>query len=213
MKELNKLDIREIRRNTVIFNDGRMVAILQVTPPDFNSLKPTQKAKMIAWYRFWLEGLTYPVQICVRTVNEQLENSIAQFKEHLDLSVKQMKNPKDKLILLGRYTKWLEDYAKEHAFAGRFYFIVIPYAPFYKNIFQLRKMKQINQHLDKLDERAKHSLSIFEKAGMKIRRLQEPEIVNLYSSYFVFSFHTDSGNYATMWDCLERWMMEGKNET
>lgn len=208
-KQKNRLAIKEVRDNVVIFEDGSMVAVLQVHPIETSTLK--QQRHIIAGYRFWLENLTYPIQICARTVNIELKYSLEKYRANVEIALTKRKGHESALEEFREFYSWLDRYVHKNSISRRVYYLVIPYLPYFKRKRDLRKQK--DDHLSILHQRVRETQLSFTRIGLETRRFTDTELINLYSSFFTFSLHNEQGYYDTIESCVQTWLREGIHET
>ncbi|MFH2023056.1 MAG: hypothetical protein ABIJ10_01965, partial [Candidatus Micrarchaeota archaeon] len=60
--------IRKIENNTIYLDNGEMRAIIQITPINFELLDEGRQKSIILNYRDFLNQLSHPIQIVIRTV-------------------------------------------------------------------------------------------------------------------------------------------------
>jgi hypothetical protein len=210
MKPLERLGIREIMNDAVIFEDGTFAAVLSLKIPEFKKLSKRNQMKSIAGFRFWLDSLEHPVQICARTVGMGLKDRLTVFKANAELHIKKKKEYKDSMLDFSRFYKWLEDYALKSSSSRRLYYIVIPYLPYFHKKSEFKKLKRKDEYFKKLDQRTENSIRLLKHANIHAVRLSDEELNNMYSSFLLFSFYNKKGYYDTIEDCLKKWLQEGE---
>jgi len=205
MKQLNKLDIKEIRNNSVIFNDGVITAVLKLQIPNFNKLNTVEQLKRIASYRLWLSSIDHKIQICARTVNEDISENVSNFQKSVEQKLKQKKDYKDGLLELRRFCRWLHEYASNNAPSMRLYYVVIPFSPYYRKKKDVKKMIKIEDNLHKLNKKVATAINLLKNVGIHAARMSDKELINLYSSFFTFSFYNKEGYFDTIESCVNKW--------
>ena len=207
MKKANRLQIREVKNNTVVFEDGTFVAVLRLNIPEFIKFPKKKKLEAIARYRLWLRSLDYPVQISAITINVALKDRLSIFKATTEQQLKK-KGYDETMSNFYRFYKWLEDYIEKNAATGRLYYLVIPYLPDFKNRRELKKMVYLPTYLAELNKRVTASADMLKKIGIKAERMADEQLNNLYSSFFTFSFYNKKGHFETIETCLNKWKEE-----
>ncbi len=194
------IGVRKIEHNTVYLSNGQMRAILTITPINFENMDEGRRESVILNYRDFLNQLTHPVQILVRTVNVDLAD---YFSGH-DSRVEKTNNPQ--LIALYKDFKLFEQkYVNENRVKERLYYLIVPYDPSdslakrYQDRLEILKEKvqaALSRKLDKLeaerDESDRKELadrtSIMQQklanCSLVSRRLSTNELISLYMSYF-----------------------------
>lgn len=78
------LPISEIRNDTVILKHGGLRAVLEVEPLNFNLKSETEQLGIISGYESFLNTLTFPVQILVRSTKVNIDPYIDQVRNRAD---------------------------------------------------------------------------------------------------------------------------------
>ncbi len=158
-------EIKEIRDDVVYLEDGRILAILQVYPINFELLDENRKAALLANYKAFLNQLTVPVQILVRTKPIDLSNYFR---------IIELNNNKKKEFIVGLYAdfkKFEEDFIDNNCIKERFHYIIIP--------FEKNKGNELKQ----LNEIVKITMEKLASCGLKLNRLNNKQIRDFYFSY------------------------------
>lgn len=82
------LPIAEIRNDTVILKNGGLRAILRIEATNFNLKSETEQEAIIAGYGAFLNTLSFPIQIIVRSTHINIDTFLA----HLQSKQEQQKN-------------------------------------------------------------------------------------------------------------------------
>ncbi|MBT3292768.1 hypothetical protein HN512_02110 [Candidatus Peregrinibacteria bacterium] len=83
------LPIAEIRNNTVLLKNGGLRAVLEVEALNFNLKSETEQQGIIAGYQSFINSITFPIQIVVRSRRV----NIAPYLKEIKLMAKNQKNP------------------------------------------------------------------------------------------------------------------------
>jgi hypothetical protein len=169
-------------------------------PISFQNLDEGRKKSVILNYRDFLNQLTHPIQILVRTVNV----SLAEYFSHNDERVKQIKN-RQLAALYEEFKLWEKDFVKSHQVKERLYYVVIPYDP---DASVLAKQENLREslkdaignilgsdrktfseqqdeiHRKELDDRVSIIRQKLLNCGLVTRRLSSDELISLFMSYF-----------------------------
>lgn len=155
-------EIREIGDDVAYLEDGRILAILHIYPINFELLDENRKAALLTNYKAFLNQLTVPVQILIRTKPINL----SQYFRMIELN-----NNKKKEFIVGLYAdfkKFEEDFIDNKGIKERFHYLIIP--------FEKGKDKQLN-------EIVKITMEKMTGCGLKLDRLNTQQIKDLYFSY------------------------------
>ncbi|MBU0591945.1 MAG: DUF87 domain-containing protein [Candidatus Micrarchaeota archaeon] len=153
-------EVKEIRDNAVHLEDGRILAILQVYSINFELLDENRKAALLANYKAFLNQLTVPVQILIRT--EPI--SLSEYFRMIELN----NNRKKELIisLYADFKKFEEDFIDNSSIKERSHYLIIPF----------EKDRQLN-------EIVKITMEKLAGCGLKVDRLGNRQLRDLYFSY------------------------------
>ncbi len=178
------LGIQEIRDDSVILKDGSVYCVLNIKPINLSKVNSDKRLAIISHFRNWLSSLTYPVQIVGKTINCDLNDMINIFISTTEHQIKQKPNYKTVLRAFREFSDWLGKYIDKQCMPGRFYYIVIPFRPEYSSEAEIRNRIYYRKALKILEKRINETKELLEKTGVKIKRLTNTDLENLYSSYF-----------------------------
>lgn len=201
----NQLNIREIRNDAILMHDGTLAAVLKMRIPDYLHKSKEEQMRMVVGYRIWLMSINQNIQIIGRTVNDDVEEKISILQRKVVEKLRQKKFYKKSLLDLKRFCNWMRKYAKENAPSMRVYYITIPLVPHYPKEKERKKMPRANAHLAKLADQVNRSIELLAKAGLMAKRMTDKELINLYSSFYSFSFYNKEGYYDTIESCVNKW--------
>ncbi|MFC1774945.1 hypothetical protein ACFLZN_01370, partial [Nanoarchaeota archaeon] len=160
----------------------------------------------IAGYRLWLSSLDHQIQICSRTVNESITENILSFRTKIEDKIKTTKkNHKEKTTELKRLCNWITKYAEVNAPSMRLYYIVVPFFPYYPKKKDVKKMHRVEDYFKKVEKKCSTAVTLLKNAGINAVRMSDKELINLYSSFFTFSFYNKAGYYDTIESCISKW--------
>lgn len=74
------LPVAEIRNNTILLKNGGMRAILEIEAINFNLKSDTEQQGIIAGYGAFVNTLTFPVQILIRSRKANIDEYLAEVK-------------------------------------------------------------------------------------------------------------------------------------
>ncbi len=117
--------IRKIENDTMYLASGQMRSILSVTPINYQNMDEDRQKSVTENYRSFLNQLSHPIQINVRTVNV----TMAEYFAHNDNRVDKSDN--QKLVSLYSEMKTYEQgYLAQNVVKERLYYLIVPYNPF-----------------------------------------------------------------------------------
>jgi hypothetical protein len=161
-------EVRAIENDAVYLEDGTVLAILEVQPLNFALLDENRKKALLANYRAFLNQLTTPVQVFIRTDTVSLAGYFDSLKENVagrsGLLVE----------LYADFRIFEEDLLRKKATRNRRYYLVIPSV---RPLFGKEPdVKQLGDLVEIMREKL---------AGCDLRsvRLGNKELEDLYTSY------------------------------
>lgn len=185
--------IKEISDNTVFLKSGKMLAILKAQPINFSILGEEQQNYVLNVYRNWLRSLDYEVQITCRSVDLDMGNWLSQLskKEYI-------KKDKERF---NSFRDWITEFVETRKVRNRVFYITVPLTAaikkeksFWSSLKSLaagkssaaldRKDQSYQKALRELSDRANNCISALAPSGVIVKRLDNNELLGLYSSYF-----------------------------
>jgi type IV secretory pathway VirB4 component len=169
------IEVKRIERNTIFLKNGELRAILQVKPVNFELMDDSQKNSLILNYREFLNHLTFPIQIVIRTVNSAKPDYSFQ-----DLRIHNLSN--DKLKELYKEFRIFEaKFIEDNSIKERLYYIVVPLenkrTMMNKEIKDDDQIKELNLRVQIIQERLGH-------CNLFSFRLGNSQLISLMMSYF-----------------------------
>jgi len=174
--------VKKIEDDAVYLKNGELRAVLLVKPVNFELMDEGKQKSVTMNYRDFLNQLSHPIQIVVRTVNVSL---IDYFGDH---EAKILKTNDTSLIsLYNDFRVYEEKFLKEHFVKERLYYVVIPMSRFEKAASETKiqgSEKSRESLLKRLDERTRIVQSKLGNCGLTTYRLNSNQLVSLVMSYF-----------------------------
>lgn len=185
--------IREINDSTVFLKNGKMLAILEAKPIDFAILGKEQQEYVMGIYSNWLRSLDYEVQVTCRSVDLDMTAWLN------NLSKKD--NAKADPARYNSFRKWINEYIEKKNVRNRVFYVIIPLMtsiktkkPLLTMIADMLKGKAAEavdkddpayqKALRALADRVKNCTDSLKPSGVAVKRLNNNELLGLYSSYF-----------------------------
>lgn len=193
-----KLGINFVKHNTVFLKDGTLLAVFSVKPVNFNVLSEKKQLETVCRYRLWLDSLNYPVQIVARTVNTDLDKQMTIFRSNTEKEIKSKKDYYETLSRFYDFYHWLEKYIEKNCYGHRLYYLVIPYIP---SKYDKREQQR---YLNLLEKRVEETRLLLEKTKIKLHRLTNEDLDNMYTSYFSTVLEQrNKPNFLDLMTCLK----------
>lgn len=186
------IPIKEVVDDVVMLKSGKMLAILEVLPIDFEILSDSEQEYILSVYSNWLRGLDYEVQITSRSVDLQLDSWISTIEKKISRENKSR---------FSEFKSWIKNFVVEERVRNRIFYVVIPLnaqIKTKKSFFQIlgewllaipqksidREDPAYKKALKNLEVRILNCTDTLKASQIKIRRLSTEELLGLYSSYF-----------------------------
>lgn len=84
------LPIAEIRNDTIVLKNGGIRAVLKVEALNFNLKSETEQQGIIAGYGGFVNTLTFPLQIVIRSTRTNIDEYLAQMRGYADKQQNQL---------------------------------------------------------------------------------------------------------------------------
>jgi hypothetical protein len=117
------IGVRAIENDQMTLADGSLRAVLQVEPINFSLLDEGQKASFVSNYREFLNHLTTPIQILVRTEKSDAEEIFNEAQEKLAGTDKQIAS------VFNAFFAFERDYLEEKRVRQRKYYVIVTQLP------------------------------------------------------------------------------------
>jgi hypothetical protein len=187
-KKIRKfVGIRKIENNAIYLDNGEMRAIIQVRPINFELLDEGRQKSLILNYRDFLNQLSHPIQIVIRTVNVSLADYFSNHEARI------LKTKNEGLIsLYNDFRTYEEKFLKDNFVKERLFYVVIPFDPAASQyskagVFQKKSEyseRQKDVFLTELGERVQILQSKLGNCGLTTYRLSTNQLISLVMSYF-----------------------------
>lgn len=191
------LDIEDIREGVVLLKNNAAAMVLTTTAVNFNLLSEVEQDAMIAGYSQFLNSLTFPIQVLIRSK----KMDISHYLESLETAEKSQTNPYLK-EQIRTYQGYISELISKNEVLDKKFYLVIPYqdislSPNVSLIDSLlrfltgseaktKNRPRVNrrallekakiQLLPKADQVAKQ----LSRVGLKARKLSTQELVELF---------------------------------
>jgi len=182
----------EIRNDTVILKNGGIRAVLRIEPLNFNLKSETEQQGIIAGYESFINTVTFPIQIVIRSTKVNIEPYLNTI--HEQALGQESELLKEQTLAYGTFIEKLVEIAD---IMQKEFYIVIPLddQPQKKGVIQqflswlniddtLGKALLRNKHFSNQTVRLKERVDLVEtglnNVGIATRRLTTIELIRLY---------------------------------
>ncbi len=180
--------VQSVSENAAKTIDGRLLAILLVTPVDYSVLGEDQKMALVHAYRAFLNSLSFPVQVVMRTTKVNLREYFAKAKSRAA-----MQKDAAALAELGKFEEFVEEFVASRGVNDRLFYLVIP---------QQAVAGQEEKAALELERKAGICVEKLSSTGLVARRLGQGSLIGLYASFFGGFVEVD-GDYLSILTMLD----------
>lgn len=188
------LDIEDIREGVVLLKNNAAAAVVQTTAVNFDLLSEIEQDAMIAGYSQFLNSLTFSVQVLVRS--RKLD--ISDYVQKLEAAAESQANPylKEQIAL---YKIYVAELISKNEVLDKKFYLVTPYQELSfkpqtsfgaavlgflglpaKNRPRLNRRALLERAKIQLDPKVDQILKQLSRLGLKARRLNTQELVELF---------------------------------
>ncbi|MFH1835808.1 MAG: PrgI family protein [Methanobacteriota archaeon] len=167
------MGIKSIKGNSVYLKDGRILGVIRVKPINFAVMSEQDRDMVIYGFLNFLNALTYPIQIAMRSVNLDLDDYLRHIKRKIS-----KRDDKVALAYFEHFEDYMKQYISQNKICDRLFYIIVP--------GEVKgDEKLIIENLETRCENIQATLSL---SGIISDRLTKGQLTNFYSSYFTETF-------------------------
>lgn len=194
--------VKDIRNNTILFNDGSMMCILQVQPIDGSLLEEDEIKTVIDVFDSVLKSIPHTIHISSHSVEPNLDDFFASTDKKI---MQQKSRSVEKNLKMNKLKeKWLVDKMREtkardrenyFAIAYRSRNLRIPIKESVKYLFGIKEHRELSSKeqmqsivensIKEVNSQIFNAAQQLEKTGVKTKQLDDNHLINLYPSYFM----------------------------
>jgi len=163
---LDFVEVKEVKNDSITLKNNQLRSVLQVFPINFGIKSDDEKDATINSYQEFLNSISFPIQIVMRTVNLNLSDYLEKLEATIGKRVKGTKNSK-LMEQFSDYRDFVEEFIENNAVKDRLFYIIIP--------------ANTEKDLDVRTEQVMHKLN---RVGLSNRRLHTDQLVSLLASFF-----------------------------
>lgn len=190
------LPIAEIRNDTLLLKNGGMRAVIEVEALNFNLKSETEQQGIIAGYGGFVNTLTFPLQIVMRSTKTNIDDYLAQ----VAAIGERHENPLLKEQTLS-YVSFIRRLIEVADIMQKKFYVVVPLdrsvrrKTVFDQLFEWirpddtpakasQRSKDFTQSARQLSERVELVHSGLSNIGLHVRRLNTQELITLYYKIF-----------------------------
>ncbi|MFH1722387.1 MAG: hypothetical protein ABH950_07275 [Candidatus Altiarchaeota archaeon] len=163
------MNIKSIRADAVWLQDNRILGLIQVKPINFAILNEEDQKTVIYGYLEFLNSLSFPIQIVMRSVNLDLEEYLAHTKRRI---IK--RDDREAMSYYKHFSEYLREYIKLNRINNRLFYIVV----------SIPKKADEKATIEELEARCETIMNTLAISGIVAERMNTHKLINFYSSYF-----------------------------
>lgn len=170
------MDIKTIRADAVFLKTGEVLGVVKVKPINFGVLSREDQDTVIYGFLQFLNSLNFPVQIVMRSVNLDLSDYLNAVKRRI-----LQRDDKISLAYFEHFSEYMYDYIRANKINDRLFYIVIP----------AKRHWDEREVIRSLETRCRTVIEALARSGIIANRLDNKQLLSLYSSYFTDTFNID----------------------
>jgi len=176
------LDIEDIVDDLVIFKTGWVALVMSVTALNFDLLSEAEQDATIYAYAAFLNSLTFPLQVLVRSKRADITSYFASLAE----AERTQPNP-DLKRQIQKYEDFLQSIVHEKSILDKRFYLIINYSPLELKLGGGRdvtsskgKTQLVSSARTTLFPRRDHIYKQMARVGLTARQLSTKELIELY---------------------------------
>ena len=181
------------RDNTLILKDGGLRAVLEVSSINFNLKSEDEQNAIISSYQQFLNSLSFPVQLLVRSRKLDIDTYLADMKQRMKKLENQLMEDQ-----MAEYIEYVQKLVEYSDIMEKRFFVVVPVNPpraekktliakfmSYVNpadtvLDILKRRGEFKQLKKQLDDRMEVVFTSLGNCGLKVEPLKTEEIIELF---------------------------------
>gem|GEM_PF-665581 len=167
--------IKSIENGQIVLMDGSLRAVLQVEPINFSLLDEGQKTAFVSNYREFLNHLTDPIQILVRTEKSEAEEVFMEAQGNLEGA------DTETAAMFRDFYTFEREFLEAQKVRGRRHYLIAAQPP--QSI--LGKLVEAGEGRRQLDQKTKIIQEKLSACALRSERLGTGELLRLFSTYAV----------------------------
>lgn len=167
------MGVKSIRADAVFLKDKRVLGVLRVRPINFGVLSEQDKDTVVYGFLEFLNSLGFSIQICMRSINLDLEDYLRALKRRI-----LQRDDKMALTYYEHFAEYMRSYITVNQINDRHFYIIIP----------AEKQPTEKKTIENLETRCETIVGTLSLSGIVAERLNTHELINYYASYFTETF-------------------------
>jgi len=167
------MNVQTIRADAVYLKNKSVLGVIKVKPINFGVLSDQDRDTVIYGFLEFLNGLNFPIQVVMRSVNLDLEDYLRDLKRRI-----LQRDDKTSLAYYEHFAEYMRSYIKFNKINDRHFYIVVPG----------QKKGGEKETVDYLGTQCEEIRGRLALSGIVSERLNTSQLLNFYSTYFTETF-------------------------
>ena len=183
------IPIKEIKEGVVVMRNGSLRAVLLVSSVNFALKSEDEKNAIISSYQGFLNSLSYPIQIYVKSRQLHLDKYLTSLEKQLTLQTNELLK-----LQTSQYIDFINELLQYSNIMEKRFFVTIPFYPtgvekvgVIKNLFSGKEgvdNTDFSIQKTELMERVDHIINGLTGMGIRCAALNTEELIELYYSIY-----------------------------
>src|SRR3989344_1391369 len=178
------LDIEDILEDLVILKSGWISMVLSVSSVNFDLLSEAEQDASIYAYAAFLNSLTFPLQVLIRSKKADISSYFA----HLEEAEAAQPNP-DIKMQIKKYKEFITSIVSQKTVLDKEFYLIINFSPLEMGFKGLAKASSVNsknkaqlftQARAALAPKRDHIIKQMGRIGLSVRQLTTQELIELF---------------------------------
>ena len=178
------LDIEDIQEDLVILKSGWISMVLSTSSVNFDLLSETEQDTTIYAYAAFLNSLTFPLQVLIRSKKADISSYFA----HLEDAEASQLNP-DIKMQIKKYKEFISSIVSEKTVLDKEFYLIINFSPLEMGFRGLAKASAANSKNTKqllsgakasLAPKRDHIIKQMGRIGLNVKQLTTQELIELF---------------------------------
>lgn len=185
------IPIKEVKEGTVIMKDGSLRAVIMVSSINFSLKNEDEKNAIVYSYQDFLNSLSFPVQILIRSKKLVLDKYIADLKKQEEAHTNELLK-----LQTSQYIDFINELLEYANIMEKRFFVVVPYYPggleksggMLKNFFNPKTTSHETSTFEtnrmELTQRVDQVMSSLGSVGLRCVALNTEDLLELYYTVY-----------------------------
>ena len=180
------MPIEEVKDDVIQLDNGHFVGIIEVYPIDYGIKSTEAQKSIIQNFAEFLNSLTFPVKIMIRTVALSLDTYLRELQEESQ-NLNQQKNPIFETYKTNYYNFW-KAYCGDKVVKNKVFYIYVSS----ENLSgESNQLTDKNFKLEELSNKITFLMERLNNMGLKCQRLTTNKLISFVKSYFDGTYEKD----------------------